>query len=44
MAVWALIIAVLCTIGILTYLVGLVVILPWLAYGSWHAYRDTLSV
>ncbi len=43
MALWALIIAVLTGIGFATAFVGLVLIMPWLAYASWHAYRETLD-
>lgn len=42
MMLWALLIAVLTTIGILTFFVGLIVVTPILGYGSWHAYRETL--
>lgn len=42
MSLWALIIGALCTLGFLTYFAGLVVIVPWLGYASWHAYRDTM--
>ncbi|MBK1724510.1 DUF2189 domain-containing protein [Thiocystis violacea] len=42
MSLWALIIAALCTLGFITYFIGLIVIIPWLGYASWHAYRDTL--
>jgi uncharacterized membrane protein len=42
MAVWAVIIAVLFGISVLTYFAGLILIVPWLGYASWHAYRDTL--
>jgi len=38
-AEWALLIAVLTAIGILTALVGLIVIYPVLGHASWHAYR-----
>lgn len=41
---WALTIAVLTTVGIVTALLGLVVVVPWLAYASWHAYNQTLDV
>lgn len=43
MALWAALIAVLTAIGLATALLGLGVILPWLAYASWHAYRETLD-
>jgi uncharacterized membrane protein len=42
MAVWAVLIVALTAIGFATAYLGLIVILPWLAYASWHAYRDTL--
>jgi len=42
MSVWAAIILVFCGIGFLTFFVGLTVLSPWLAYASWHAYRDSL--
>ncbi len=42
MALWAALIAVLTTIGILTYFVGLIIVIPILGYASWHAYRETL--
>lgn len=42
MALWALLIAVLTLVGFATFYLGLIVVLPWLAYASWHAYRDTL--
>ncbi len=43
-AVWALTLLALTAIGVATALVGLVVVIPWLAYASWHAYRDALDV
>jgi uncharacterized membrane protein len=39
MVLWALLIAVLTWIGMVTFMVGLVLIFPWLAHASWHAYR-----
>lgn len=42
-ALWAAIIAVLTALGFLTAYVGLVVVMPWLAYSAWHAYRETLD-
>jgi uncharacterized membrane protein len=42
MALWALIIVVLASVGILTWFIGLVPIVPLLGYATWHAYRDTL--
>lgn len=43
MGVWAAGIALLTAVGFLTFFLGLAVIMPWLAYASWHAYRDTLD-
>ncbi|MEO7244789.1 MAG: DUF2189 domain-containing protein, partial [Rubrivivax sp.] len=40
LALWAVLILVLTAVGMATALTGLVVILPWLAHASWHAYRD----
>lgn len=40
MAVWALMLMVLAGVGMLTGLLGLVVIAPWLAHASWHVYQD----
>lgn len=42
MTLWAVLILILVAIGFATAYLGLIVILPWLAYASWHAYRDTL--
>lgn len=43
MAVWAAIIGGLTLLGMATALTGLIVILPWLAHASWHAYRDLVE-
>ncbi len=40
MALWALLIALLVGLGMLTALVGLVVLIPLIAHASWHAYCD----
>lgn len=40
MALWALLIAVLVGLGMITGLLGLIVLLPLLAHASWHAYCD----
>lgn len=40
MAVWALLIVALVGLGLLTLLVGLVVVVPVLGHASWHAYCD----
>ncbi|MBP6597524.1 MAG: DUF2189 domain-containing protein [Arenimonas sp.] len=43
MALWAALIAALTLVGFLTAYLGLMVIMPWLAYAAWHAYRETLD-
>lgn len=40
MALWAVILAILAGVGMLTGLLGLIVIIPWLAHASWHAYNE----
>lgn len=44
MFAWAVTIVVLTGIGFLTALLGLIVIIPWLAYATWHSYRAALDV
>ncbi|MFV0680261.1 DUF2189 domain-containing protein [Ottowia sp.] len=39
LALWAVLILGLTVLGMLTALLGLVVIVPWLGHASWHAYR-----
>ena len=43
MALWAALLMALTVLGMASALVGLVVIAPWLAHASWHAYRDLIS-
>ncbi len=43
MALWAVVIALVMGIGMLTALAGLVVLMPLLAHASWHAYCDLTS-
>ncbi len=43
MALWAAIIIVMTAIGFATGLLGLGLLMPWLAYAAWHAYRETLD-
>jgi uncharacterized membrane protein len=43
MAVWAALISALTFIGFATFLLGLVVVLPWLGHATWHAYRDLVG-
>jgi uncharacterized membrane protein len=44
MFIWALTIVALTAVGFLTLFVGLIVIIPWLAYATWHSYRAALDV
>jgi len=41
---WACIIAFLTLLGLATALLGFIIIIPWLAYASWHGYRAALEV
>lgn len=43
MILWAALLAVLTAIGLATWMIGLVVIFPWLGHASWHAYRDIVE-
>jgi uncharacterized membrane protein len=43
MVLWAAIIALLTVLGFATALLGLGIVMPWLAYAAWHAYRETLD-
>lgn len=43
MLLWAGLIALLTAIGFATALLGLALVMPWLAYATWHAYRETLD-
>jgi uncharacterized membrane protein len=42
LALWAFLIMALSLAGGLLLLTGLVLVVPWLAHASWHAYRDLL--
>jgi uncharacterized membrane protein len=43
MALWALLIAGLTALGFATLMLGLVIVFPWLAHATWHAYRDLVA-
>lgn len=43
MLLWAGLIVLLTAAGFATALLGLAVVMPWLAYATWHAYRETLD-
>lgn len=40
MAFWAGLIVTLTAIGFTTFLLGLIVVVPWLGHATWHAYKD----
>lgn len=42
MIVWAMIIGIGTSIGFATYGVGMIIVIPILGYGTWHAYRETI--
>ncbi len=42
-ALWAGIIVVLTALGFASGLIGLGLLMPWLAYAAWHGYRETLD-
>jgi uncharacterized membrane protein len=44
MSLWAVTIVVLTAVGFLTAFIGLIVVIPWLAYATWHSYRAALDV
>jgi uncharacterized membrane protein len=43
LALWAALIMGLTLLGMATFLLGLIVVVPWLAHSSWHAYRDLVD-
>lgn len=43
MLVWALLIGVAVLVGLATFLVGLVIVLPLIAHASWHGYLETID-
>lgn len=43
MLVWAALIALLTALGVATWMLGLVLVFPWLGHASWHAYRDLVE-
>ena len=44
MLIWAVLICVLTFAGFASGGIGLMVIIPWLAYSSWHGYREAIDV
>jgi len=43
MAIWAGLLMMLTVAGMVTGLLGLIVVAPWLSHASWHAYRDLVD-
>ncbi len=43
LALWAALLLVLSVLGMATGMLGLVVVVPWLAHASWHAYRELVE-
>jgi uncharacterized membrane protein len=43
MVVWSALIVTLTAIGFATFLLGLIVIYPWLGHATWYAYRDLVQ-
>ncbi len=43
LALWAALLMALSMLGMATLMVGLVVVVPWLAHASWHAYCDLVA-
>lgn len=44
MVIWAGLIVILTLLGIATALLGLIVVIPWLGYATWHAYHEAIDV
>lgn len=42
-ALWALIVVTLMAVGLATWMIGMVVILPVLGHATWHGYRDMIA-
>ncbi|MGK0272214.1 MAG: putative membrane protein [Cocleimonas sp.] len=43
MFIWAMLICIFLAIGILTFFIGYIIIMPLLGYAAWHAYRETID-
>lgn len=43
MLIWGLVIVVLVLVGVLTFYVGFIVLLPLVGHATWHAYKDTID-
>jgi uncharacterized membrane protein len=43
LALWAALLMALTLLGMVTLMLGLIVVVPWLGHASWHAYRDLVD-
>jgi len=43
MLLWACLIAMFVGIGLVTFYIGLIVVMPWVGHATWHAYRDLVA-
>lgn len=43
MLLWAALLAGITALGFATFMLGLIVLFPWLGHASWHAYRDLVE-
>jgi uncharacterized membrane protein len=43
MILWAALLTLLVAVGLATWMIGLVLIFPWLGHASWHAYRELVE-
>ncbi len=43
MLIWGLLIVVLVLVGIVTFYIGFIVLLPLVGHATWHAYKDTID-
>ncbi|WP_028454956.1 DUF2189 domain-containing protein [Chitinilyticum litopenaei] len=43
MAFWAVLLVALTAIGFATFMIGLIVIFPWLGHATWYAYKDLVE-
>jgi uncharacterized membrane protein len=41
---WAVLVVFFTAVGFLTFMLGFIVIIPWLGYATWHGYREALDV
>jgi uncharacterized membrane protein len=44
LALWAALIAAFVAFGVVTFYLGLIVVLPLIGHATWHAYRDLVEI